>query len=109
MICIIIQEKVGLVNESFHLNPLQMGQGKVFGGVSYLCWHAALIANGLWIPLGISKNVKVVNKVEFGTKVTSWCILWSLEGVTALGMFNNVKYYSGVGISHRYIRSQYRP
>ena len=31
----------------------KVGQDRVYGGVSVLCWHAAPIANVLWKPLKI--------------------------------------------------------
>ena len=31
----------------------KVGQDQVSGGVSVLCWHAALVANVLWKPLAI--------------------------------------------------------
>ena len=40
------------------VSTLEVGQDKVSGGVSVLCWHAAPVANILWKPPTIWYKVK---------------------------------------------------
>ena len=51
------------------LSSLKVGQDKVSGGVSVLCWHAAPVANVLWKPLAIREKVKFGNKVQISNMV----------------------------------------
>ena len=59
----------------------KMGQDQVYGGVSVLCLHATPVANVLRQPHGIGWKAIV----QFGNKVTNWCNVRSMEGVTAYG------------------------
>ena len=42
----------------------KVGQDQVSGGVSVLCWHAALVANVPWKHRIVRYKVKFVNKVQ---------------------------------------------
>ena len=46
-----------------HESP-KVGQDKVYGGVSVLCWHAAPVSYVLWKPYTIREKVKFSNKVQ---------------------------------------------
>ena len=49
-----------------HTSP-KFGQDQVWGGVSVLCWHAALVANVIWkvLVMQLKKGIKFGNQVKF--------------------------------------------
>ena len=59
------------------------GPGVRRGGA--LCRHVTPVANVLLKPHAISKKGKLGNKVKFSNRVTKWCNVLSMEGVTVYG------------------------
>ena len=60
-----------------------MGQDKVSGGVTVLCWLAAPVV--LWKPPKFGNKVNIGNKVQFSNKFANWCNVLSIEGVIVYG------------------------
>ena len=53
-----------------------MGQDKVSGGVSVLCWLAAPIVMFYGKLPKFENKVKISSKIKFGNKFTNLCNFW---------------------------------
>ena len=47
----------------------KVGQDQVSGGVSFLCWHSAPVANVLWKPFKFGNKFQIINRVTVDVHV----------------------------------------